>query len=59
MPGLRGTCEMLDSFLYLLLYTQQGPDLTLKDFKGSYLICCHSAPRNARAKEDKCLKVKR
>lgn len=42
--GCRGTCEMLDSFLYLLLYTQQGPDLTLENFKAGYLICCYSAP---------------
>lgn len=57
-PGCRGTCEMLGSFLYLLFYTQRGPDLTLENFKAGYLICCYSSPWNARIKEDKRLKVK-
>lgn len=56
--GCRGTCKMLGSFLYLLFYTQQGPDLTLENFKARYLICFCSTPWNAHIKEDKRLKVK-
>lgn len=37
-PGCRSTCEMLGCFLYLLFYTQWGPDPLLKDFKAGYLI---------------------
>lgn len=56
--GCRGSCKMLGSFLYLLFYTQQGPDLTLESFKARYLTCFCSRLWNARIKKDKHLEVK-
>lgn len=49
---------VLGSFLYLLFYTQQGPDLTLRSFKAGYPICCYSTPWNSCIKEEKHLKVR-